>query len=111
MDIGNNAIRLCGTVSGESVYSHASRAQKFDLFPLEVRRLSGSTDTLNVTVRAEQLPLLPAVGGQVCIAGEVRTFNNRRGDGARLVITVFARDILPYGGEDENAVRLRGTLC
>ena len=40
------------------------------------------------------------------------TFNNRRGPGAKLVITVFARDISlsdePY---DRNLILLSGTLC
>ena len=44
--------------------------------------------------------------------GELRSFNSRRGEWPRLVISVFARSIRPAGAEeDENLVELRGTLC
>ena len=49
---------------------------------------------------------------RLCVIGDVRSFNNRRGPGAKLVITVFARDISlsdePY---DRNLILLSGTLC
>ena len=41
----------------------------------------------------------------------MRSFNNKRGEGAKLVITVFARGIVFDGGEDINRVALSGTLC
>ena len=28
--------------------------------------------------------------GKICVTGELRSFNNKRGEGAKLVITVFA---------------------
>ena len=42
----------------------------------------------------------------------MRSFNNRRGPGAKLVITVFARDIAPCDEPyDRNLILLSGTLC
>ena len=46
-----NAVRLCGTLAGAPVFSHESRGQRFYSFPLEVRRLSGNSDTLNIVLR------------------------------------------------------------
>ena len=43
--------------------------------------------------------------------GEVRSFNSRRGTGARLVITVLARELSVCEEEDDNRVFLTGTLC
>lgn len=106
----DNSVLLRGTPMGEARYSHASRAARFYTLPLEVRRLSGTADRLNVTLRES---MLDDVSGcrRLCVAGELRTFNNRAGEWPRLVISVFARRILPEDGEDENLVLLRGTLC
>lgn len=110
----NNYTKLCGAMAGAPVYSHSSRGQEFYSFPLEVQRLSGNTDVLNITVRREQLDRLPAGEEErLCVTGELRTFNNRRGVGAKLVISVFAKelDFAGEGEEDTNLVRLTGTLC
>lgn len=110
-DIGiNNHVQLCGVPVGEAEYSHSARTQDFFIFPLEVRRLSGNTDTLNVVIREDMLRSVVPYE-KLCLTGELRTFNSRRGDWPRLVITVFARHIEPCGDEDMNLVRLRGTIC
>ena len=49
----NNRVRLCGTMAGAPRYSHRAGGQDFWLFPLEVRRLSGSSDVLNIVLRRE----------------------------------------------------------
>lgn len=107
----NNSARLCGTAAAAPVYSHSSRGLDFYTFPLRVRRLSGAADTLNVLLRESQLETLAALGERLCVEGEVRSFNSRRGDGAKLVVTVLAQALSEAGAEDENRVVLRGTLC
>ena len=106
----NNYVLLRGRPCGAAVWSHAARAQDFYTLPLEVRRLSGAADRLNVTLRASALAL-PEAGKPLCVEGELRSFNSRSGEWPRLVITVFARAISPTEEEDENLVELRGTLC
>lgn len=108
----NNYVKLCGVMAGRPAYSHSSRGQQFYIFPLEVQRLSGNTDTLNIVVRSEQLALLEAAECEkLCVTGQLRTFNNRRGEGAKLVITVFARELMLCDEDDCNLVQLSGTLC
>lgn len=108
----NNYVKLCGVMAGRPAYSHSSRGQQFYIFPLEVQRLSGNTDTLNIVVRPEQLALLEAAECEkLCVTGQLRTFNNRRGEGAKLVITVFARELMLCDEDDCNLVQLSGTLC
>ena len=106
----DNSVLLRGTPVGEARYSHAARAARFYTLPLEVRRLSGAADVLNLTLRES---LLDEIAGcrRIGVAGELRTFNNHAGEWPRLVITVFARELAAQEGEDENLVRLRGTLC
>ncbi len=107
-----NHIKLCGSLAAPPVYSHSARGRIFYSFPLEVRRLSGSTDTVNVLLGAEQLKELDISDcGKLCVEGQLRTWNNRRGEGAKLVITVLARELYFCDGPDENLVRLSGTLC
>ena len=107
-----NYVKLCGTLAGAPAYSHTGRGRQFYSFPLEVRRLSGTADTVNIVIGAEQLKELEA-GEQekLCIVGQLRTWNNRRGPGAKLVITVLAKEICFCDGPDENLVLLTGTLC
>lgn len=99
-------------MAGRPVYSHSGRGIRFYSFPLEVLRLSGNADTLNIVVREDQLKALEAAEAEkLCVTGELRTFNNRRGGGAKLVITVYAKELYFCGEEDSNTVILHGTLC
>ncbi len=109
----NNRVLLCGAPVGEAVFSHESRMERFYTFPLEVVRLSGTADRLNIVLRETQLASIrPSRAGLLEVRGELRSFNNRSGQGPRLVISVFARQLEsapePYW---ENLVELTGTLC
>ena len=112
MTYDSNYTRLCGSIAGNPVYSHSSRSQQFFIFPLEIERLSGNRDIINIVVRREQLAELTVQSsGKLWVEGQLRTFNNRHGQGAKLVITVLARQLGFCDGEDENLVQLMGTLC
>ena len=106
-----NRAELCGIMAAKPEYSHSSRGERFYSFPLETRRLSGAADTINVILREEQLLLEPEDAEKICVAGELRSFNNRRGEGAKLVITVFARELGFCSCQDSNLVELTGSLC
>ena len=108
-----NRIRLHGRVECLPALSHSNHGVDFFSFPLEVCRLSGAYDRLNVVVPRGLLEDCPelAPGRGVTVGGEVRTFNNRSGVGSRLVISTFARELIPGEGEDENRLDLSGTLC
>jgi primosomal replication protein N len=109
----NNRVFLCGSPLSEPVYSHMGRQERFYQFTLEVVRLSGTADRLNVIVRESQLSdVRPARSGLLEVWGELRSFNNRSGEGRKLVITVFARGLYPASEPVwENRVELIGTLC
>ncbi len=112
MDQTNNSVELCGTLAARPVFSHSGRNEDYYIFPLDVERLSGTVDTINVIARKRLLEQtgIPG-GGKILVTGELRSFNNKNGEGSRLVITVFAREIAFTDGEDRNEVRLVGTLC
>ena len=108
-----NRIILCGIPLTAPVFSHENRAERFFSFPLEVLRLSGTADRIRIVVRERMLSALcPDRNGFLEIRGELRSFHNRSGEGARLVITVFARELLtPPESRWENRAELTGTLC
>ena len=107
-----NLAELRGVLAAAPEFSHMSRGERFFVFPIETRRLSGAADRINVVARQSLLEAAPVQEAQsVHITGELRSFNNKRGEGAKLVITVFARGIVFDGGEDINRVALSGTLC
>lgn len=108
----NNYVQLLGVMAARPEFSHSYRGRRYCVFPLEVMRLSGNTDTINILVAYEQLQAVElSEGEKLQITGELRSYNNRRGEGAKLIISVLARDILLCDGEDSNSVYLRGTLC
>ena len=93
--------------------SHENHGQRFYRFPFAVRRLSGQADTLHVIATGEQLEgLLPLEDRRLSLEGQLRSFNNKSGTGSKLVISVFARTLLPAEeGEDLNMIELQGVIC
>ncbi len=115
METGWNENRavLRGVVAAPPVPSHENHGVRYDLFPLTVRRLSGVEDRLNIIAAAPLLQCVPLQpGDQVEVEGEVRSFNNRSGQGSRLVITLYARHLRPVPDEPHcNDLTLAGSLC
>lgn len=107
-----NFASLTGVMTAPPTFSHSSRGVSFYTFALEVARLSGAADTINIIARRELLDSVdPSDAEKLCVTGELRSFNNKSGEGAKLVITVFAKEIIPCSGNDSNLIRLTGTLC
>ena len=108
----NNFVELTGTLGGRPTPSHVSREETYYVFPLEVRRLSGVVDTLNIMARQELLSQVELrAEPKLTVRGELRSFNNKTGSGSRLVISVFARTIALCDSPDINQVALRGVIC
>lgn len=106
-----NRARLCGTVMTDPAVSHANHGEEFCRFFLSVQRLSGQADLLPVVVSRRTLTETPVqVGDTVTVQGQLRSFNNKSGVGARLVIDLFARSVTA-GGEYCNHIELSGTVC
>lgn len=111
-NISRNTARLCGVIAAAPVFSHSGRGESFYTFPLEVARLSGATDKINIIVRDELMESIELREAEkICVVGELRSFNNKSGEGAKLVITVFAKELYLCDDDDLNEVHLIGTLC
>lgn len=108
----NNYAELCGVLAGKPVYSHTLHDEVFYTFPLGIERLSGAVDTINILIRQEMLENLEVDEKQhIFIKGELRSYNNKSGQGSRLIITVLAKQISLIDEDDRNIVMLKGTLC
>ena len=111
-NISRNIAQLCGVIAAAPVFSHSGRGESFYTFPLEVARLSGATDKINIIVRDELMESVALNEAEkLCVKGELRSFNNKSGEGAKLVITVFAKELYLCDDDDLNEVHLVGTLC
>ena len=112
MDNNFNRVQLCGTVDSAPTLSHVNHALAFYKFTLAVERLSGLADKLTV-IAAQPLLERAAIraGDTVTVRGQLRSFNNKSGQGSRLVISVFAH-VLEKGGDTPfNVIQLSGVLC
>ena len=112
MERNQNYVELWGVAAGEPVFSHENHTRRFDKFPLRVERLSGQSDVPVIVASEALLRVCPVEEGQsLRIVGQLRSFNNKSGQGNRLVITVFAQSIEPGDGSYFNRILLSGALC
>ena len=112
MEVSTNRVELCGVPSGEPAFSHENHGQRFYKFPLRVERLSGQTD-VPVVVAGETLLRRFPVGTEraLYVMGQLRSFNNKSGQGSRLVITVLAQELAERDETPLNRIELSGVLC
>ena len=112
MEQNFNHVLLCGQVLTQPQPSHVNHSQSFSRFLLSVPRLSGQEDCLPVIVPQPLLELCPlSPGAAVTVTGQLRSFNNRSGQGPRLVVSVFAQTLQPGGEGPVNRIRLSGVIC
>ena len=112
MELNYNRVHLCGQAADTPVLSHINHGCAFYRFTLSVLRLSGQADKLPVIVPKALLDAVPvAAGDTVTVIGQLRSFNNKSGQGSRLVISVFAHQLTPGGESPFNQIQLSGVLC
>lgn len=112
MDNTTNRIILCGELASMPEYSHDNHGKAFYRFALDVERLSGTVDTLQVLASGSVLDSFDLSGGPMLrIDGQIRSFNNRSTVGRKLLISVFAQSIEACDGPAENQAEVTGALC
>ena len=112
MERNQNYVELWGVAESDPVFSHENHTRRFDKFPLQVERLSGQNDVPVIVASEALLRVCPVEEGQsLRIVGQLRSFNNKSGQGNRLVITVFAQSIESGDGSYFNRILLSGALC
>ena len=91
----NNHLVLVGKIVGEQKYSHEIYGEKFYIFDMEVPRLSDTTDIIPVTASERILSdELLTIGNKLIIKGQFRSYNSYENERSKLILTVFAKDLL-----------------
>lgn len=121
----NNHLVLVGKITSEKRFSHEIYGESFYIFDLEVPRLSETFDIIPITISErlindDELQ----IGKKIIVKGQFRSYNSYENERNRLVLTVFAKDIIfendieARAAEDEdinldvsNEVVLIGHIC
>lgn len=112
----NNTVEVAGEVVTEPGYSHEAFGERFYIFNISVKRLSGMLDTIPVTISERAINISEIrVGKRFKIYGQFRSFNKHIEHEHRLILSVFARDIMELDDNqldvNENYIFLDGYLC
>ena len=105
-----NSVCVSGSLRDLSI-SHRIYGEAFYTFFIECGRLSEKTDILPVTASERLLFRHPLCeGAEVCVRGQLRSYNKLVDGKVRLYLTIFAREI-----EDKcntvNEIELTGYVC
>lgn len=119
----SNYLTLVGKVTGEKKFSHEIYGERFYIFTLAIPRLSGNADMIPITV-SERLITdeMLKEGNKLLIKGQFRSYNSYENERNKLILTVFAKDIVELEEEEEendfvrkdmitNEVVLIGYIC
>lgn len=118
----NNHIILVGKVTSDKVFSHEVYGERFYIFKMEIPRLSGTSDIIPITVSERLLTQDLNIGEKIVVKGQFRSYNTYVDNKNRLILTVFAKDIIResnFTDEQEewekqnisNEVVLNGYIC
>ncbi len=108
----DNEARLVGRVSRNLEYSHEVHGESFYKMRVKSQRISENDDEIIVTVSERLITDMDLeVGTTVEIFGQFRSYNNYSGEGSRLILTLFAREIEISEKECENEIFLNGYIC
>ena len=112
----NNTVEVAGEVVTEPKYSHEAFVERFYIFNISVKRLSGMLDTIPVTISERTINISEIrVGKRFKIYGQFRSFNKHMENEHRLILSVFARAIMELADNqldvNENYIFLDGYLC
>lgn len=113
----NNLVTMAGSVEEAPVFSHEIYGEGFYSFTLSVLRLSENYDFIPVLV-SERLvsPSSLTPGVRLKIEGQFRSYNNKENSDHKLILTVFAREVILMDEDEEdprnpNLIELNGFIC
>ena len=104
----NNAATIAGMVATDP-RKYDCCGELFYAFDLFVRRLSGAYDSIPVNMPVVLCDEVN-VGDELCLVGQVRTYNKVVDGKSKLIVVFFALEVSEYKGS-ENDVELTGFLC
>lgn len=115
-----NNVRLRGKIVNDFIISHKTFKEVFYKATLEVSRLSGDVDYINIVISERDLKKKKyVIGDLVEVIGEIRSYNyyDEKLDKRKLIISVFVKEIKEIDSSvlenkaDTNKVHLTGFVC
>ena len=120
----SNYLTLVGKVTGEKQFSHEIYGERFYTFKLSIARLSGNADIIPITVSERIITdEMLSEGKKLLVKGQFRSYNSYENEKNKLILTVFAKDVIELKEEVEedsefakkdsvtNEVVLVGFIC
>lgn len=109
----NNKAYVSGRILTKATFSHEIYGEGFYEMHVGVKRLSGQTDVLPITISERLIEANKLeIGSDVNAFGQFRSYNKLVDGKSKLMLTVFIREILTENNEQNpNSVALSGYIC
>lgn len=109
----NNKVFVKGVIVTEAKFSHEVYGEGFYEMEVNVKRLSGQSDILPVTISERLIESHNlSVGSTLSAIGQFRSYNKLVDGKSKLMLTVFVREIVGgEGAKNPNNVVLSGYIC
>ncbi len=102
--LDNNHLVLVGKVASEKRFSHEIYGESFYIFDMEIPRLSETYDLIPITVSERLISNNQLeIGKRIVVKGQFRSYNSYENEKSRLVLTVFAKDVIPEAEIEQRA--------
>lgn len=112
--ISNNVVTIFGVVRDKPTYSHEMYGEEFYNADLIVPRLSDVADILPITISERLIVGIDIKeGSKVIVEGQLRSYNKYMDGSNKLILTIFARNIMLSDEEikNPNQIFLDGYIC
>ena len=109
----NNKVYLNGEIVTEARFSHEIYGEGFYEMDVLVKRLSGQSDVLPITVSERLIEKSNLkIGSYLSAIGQFRSYNKQVDGKSKLMLTVFIREILDVNySQNPNVIVLTGFIC
>ena len=109
----NNKVNILGEVLTKAVFSHEVYGEGFYEMNVSVKRLSGQSDILPVTISERLIEANKLeIGSKLCAVGQFRSYNKIVDGKSRLMLTVFVRELCEEEyPQNPNSIALSGYIC
>lgn len=110
---GNNRVYVRGEIVSTARYSHEIYGEGFYEMDVMIKRLSGQADVLPITVSERLIQEKDLqLGKTISAIGQFRSYNKLVDNKSKLMLTVFARDIVENEeNKNPNSITLSGYVC
>ena len=109
----NNKVYLNGEIVTNARFSHEIYGEGFYEMDVLVKRLSGQSDILPITVSERLIEKSNLkIGSYLSALGQFRSYNTQVDGKSKLMLTVFVREILDVNySQNPNVIVLTGFIC